>query len=82
MQSQALFSQGMKNLANANSESFSDFYVKDAVKLLRLHNETIEALNRHRRGGEQRVIVQHVNVEGGGQAVVNGSFNGAPEGRG
>ncbi len=31
-----------------------------AIKLLRLHNETIEALNRHRRGGEQRVIVQHV----------------------
>jgi len=44
--------------------------MKSAIKLLRLHNETIEALSRYRRGGEQKVVVQHVNVNNGGQAIV------------
>ena len=48
-------------------------YINMAVKLMRLHNETTEALTRYRRKGEQRVIVQHqeVNVGNGGQAVVH-----------
>ena len=49
----------------------AEHYMKNAIKLLRLHNETVEAINRHRRGGSQKVIVQHVNVEGGSQAIVN-----------
>ncbi len=46
------------------------------IKLMRVHNETIEALSRYRRGGEQRVVIQHqqVNVSGQGQAVV-GQFH-------
>ena len=55
----------------------TEFCLKNAVKLLRLHNETVEALSKYRRGGEQRVLVQHVNVEGGAQAIVNnGSMTG------
>lgn len=47
-----------------------EFYMKSALKLLRLHNETLEAVSRYRRGGEQKVIVQHVNVNNGSQAIV------------
>ena len=41
-----------------------------AVKLFRTYTAQVEALVRLRRGGEQRVIVQHVNVNEGGQAIV------------
>ena len=41
-----------------------------AVKLLRTYAAQVEALARLRRGGEQRIIVQHVNVNEGGQAIV------------
>jgi hypothetical protein len=41
-----------------------------AVKLLRTYTAQVETLVRLRRGGEQRVIVQHVNVNDGGQAIV------------
>lgn len=41
-----------------------------ATKLLRTYTAQVEALARLRRGGEQRVIVQHVNVNDGGQAIV------------
>jgi hypothetical protein len=41
-----------------------------AVKLLRTYTTQVEALARLRRGGEQRVIVQHVTVPEGGQAIV------------
>lgn len=52
-----------------------DININRASKLMRVYNETLEALNRHRRKGEQKVIVQHVNVENGGKAVVSGEFN-------
>lgn len=45
-----------------------------AIKLLRTYAAQVEALGRLRRGGEQRVIVQHVNVNDGGQAIV-GALN-------
>jgi hypothetical protein len=41
-----------------------------AVKLLRTYTAQVEALARLRRGGEQRVIVQHVTVNEGGKAIV------------
>jgi len=41
-----------------------------AVKLLQTYTAQVEALSRLRRGGEQRVVVQHVNVNEGGQAIV------------
>lgn len=77
LQSTVLYSQGMTNLCrseNCKRIDHSEFYMKNAIKLLKLHNETIEALNKYRRGGEQKVIVQHVNVTEGGQAVVNGQL--------
>jgi hypothetical protein len=39
-------------------------------KLARTFANQVEAMRKHRTGGEQRVIVQHVNVADGGQAIV------------
>src|SRR3712207_4558513 len=41
-----------------------------AVKLLRTYTTQMEALAKIRRGGEQKVIVEHVQVMSGGQAIV------------
>jgi hypothetical protein len=84
LQANALYSQGMRYLSRAAGSDWlnhSEFYMKCAIKLLRLHNETIEVLNKCRRGGEQRVIVQHVNVENGGRALVSGQLIGGGGGQ-
>ena len=39
-------------------------------KLSRTFAMQLEALKRYRTGGEQKVVVQHVNVNEGGQAIV------------
>jgi hypothetical protein len=41
-----------------------------ANKLSRTHAVLVEALNRHRGKGQQKVTVEHVHVHSGGQAVV------------
>jgi hypothetical protein len=53
------------------------------VKLLRTYTAQLEALKRYRSAGEQRVVVQHVNVTADQAAVqVNGGADPAPGGRG
>ena len=79
LQSTVLYAQGMQYLSQANACNRIDhgeYYMKSAIKLLRLHNETIEVLSKYRRGGEQRVVVQHVQVNDGGKAIVSGVLNG------
>lgn len=79
MQEMALYTQGMNYLSKAeraDSLDMREFFMKSAIKLLRLRNETIEAMTRYRRGGEQRVVVQHVTVSEGGQAIVGGVLQG------
>ena len=44
--------------------------LNQANKLARTYATLIEALNRHRGKGQQRVTVEHVHVHAGGQAVV------------
>ncbi len=44
--------------------------VERSTKLLRTFALQMEALKKHRSKGEQRVIVKHVNVHEGGQAIV------------
>jgi hypothetical protein len=56
-----------------------------ANKLSRTHATLLEALNRHRGKGQQKVTVEHVHVHAGGQAVVGvvsppgGGDRGKPE---
>lgn len=76
VQVSALFAHGLANLRRAESADMmchADHYSNKAIKLLRLHNETIEALNRYRRGGEQKVTVTHAVITE--KAIVN-NFNG------
>jgi hypothetical protein len=80
VQASALFSHGMANLRKSESADLilhSEHYANKAIKLLRLHNETIEALNRYRRGGEQKVTVTHAVITD--KAIVN-NFNGVEGG--
>jgi hypothetical protein len=49
---------------------FSNIYLNGASKLLARHHETLDALFKYRRRGEQRVYVEHVHVHDGGQAIV------------
>ncbi len=44
--------------------------LNQANKLSRTHATLVEALNRHRGKGQQKVTVEHVHVHAGGQAVV------------
>jgi hypothetical protein len=44
--------------------------LNQANKLSRTYTTLLEALNRHRGKGQQRVTVEHVTVNAGGQAVV------------
>ncbi len=41
-----------------------------AAKLMTLFTSQMEALKKYRTGGQQKVVVEHVNVNEGGQAVV------------
>lgn len=73
VQSTSLYAQGMQYLSRAEKANMmcqAEFFLKSAIKLLRLHNETIDTLARYRRKGEQKVVVQHVNVNDGGKAIV------------
>src|SRR5262245_23962196 len=44
--------------------------LNQANKLSRSYAVLVEALNRHRGKGQQKVTVEHVHVHSGGQAVV------------
>jgi hypothetical protein len=44
--------------------------LKHAGKLSRIYAEQLAALDKHRRKGQQTVVVEHVHVHEGGQAIV------------
>jgi hypothetical protein len=52
------------------TEQKTDLNINRATKLTRAFNETLEALSRYRRKGQQKITVQHVNVSDGGQAII------------
>jgi hypothetical protein len=53
-----------------------------ATKLQRTFVAQVEALSKLRRGGEQKVTVEHVHVHAGGQAIVGAVAQAAPTGGG
>src|SRR5215470_1404482 len=44
--------------------------LNQANKLSRTYAALLEALNRHRGKGQQKVTVEHVHIHDGGQAIV------------
>lgn len=57
-------------MANAQTTPQFEFLERAVNKLARTFTTQMEALRKHRNGGNQTVTVQHVNVSDGGQAVV------------
>ncbi|QIG54276.1 hypothetical protein G6N82_09065 [Altererythrobacter sp. BO-6] len=47
-----------------------DMALKHAHKLMTLYARQLETLNKHRGKGQQKVTVEHIRVERGGQAIV------------
>jgi hypothetical protein len=65
----------MRFLRNATREGQTvqgaDANILRAVRLMRLFNEQVETMAKLKgKGGQQRVVVEHVTVAAGGQAIV------------
>jgi hypothetical protein len=54
-----------------------DANLKHAAKLMSLYLQQIGALDKHRGGGKQKITVEHVTVEAGGQAIVGNVNHGS-----
>ena len=70
----AVHDTAMKCLARANLEGQTfegrELNLKHAAKLTRIYAQQVETLAKHQRKGRQTVIVEHVHVHKGGQAIV------------
>jgi hypothetical protein len=60
----------LRRASNADSGPAIDAQIARATKLLKLNSAQLEALVRHRSRGEQKMIVEHVHIHRGGQAIV------------
>lgn len=60
------------------SETFEqlDIHERTVNKLMRTFTNQMEALRKHRNGGNQKVVVEHVHVHSGGQAIVGNVTHG------
>ena len=56
-----------------------DQNLKHATKLMGLYERQLAALDKHRGKGQQRITVEHVTVEAGGQAIVGEVHTGVKE---
>jgi hypothetical protein len=68
-----------RRLAHVDNILQQDSAERAFNKLARTFAIQLEALKRYRTGGEQKVTVQHVTVNEGGQAIV-GAVSRAPAG--
>lgn len=55
---------------NKKSMHIHEKFLNQGTKLMRLYYQQLEALDKHRRKGNQKMIVEHVHVHKGGQAIV------------
>lgn len=60
--------------AQLDCQSFEgrDLNLKHATKLLAAYARQVEVIDRHRGQGQQKITVEHVTVNAGGQAIVGG----------
>ena len=81
----ALHSQGMEFMRRAmlgdQTTSGVDCNVNRVAKTLRTFATMAECLRTYRSGGQQKVTVEHVTVQAGGQAIV-GTVNKGADGSG
>ena len=69
-----------RRLARSETLEQQDSSERAFNKLARTFTAQTEALKRYRTGGEQRVVVKHVHVYHGGQAIVGNVAHGHPQG--
>ncbi|MGE0200798.1 MAG: hypothetical protein AB7P76_07515 [Candidatus Melainabacteria bacterium] len=55
---------------DSNSLEANDRYISRYTKLLNLFAKQVDTLEKYRNKGQQRITVQHVQVNQGGQAIV------------
>src|SRR5215472_3346534 len=69
--------------AMMNEQTFEGRHenLKQAEKLSRTYAALVEALDRHRGKGQQRITVEHVNIQAGGQAIVGSVTSGGGTGQ-
>ncbi|APO67255.1 hypothetical protein IE4872_CH01613 [Rhizobium gallicum] len=60
----------MRKLNHTETIPQLDLQERVVNKLMRTFTSQMEALRKHRNGGSQKVIVKHVHVHEGGQAIV------------
>jgi hypothetical protein len=70
-----------RELEMALQRPLAEFAERTFSKLTRTFVSQLEALKRYRAGGEQKITVQHVSVNEGGQAIV-GNVTSAPREKG
>lgn len=66
----------VRRLKTADTIERLDIHERTANKLMRTFTSQMEALRKHRNGGNQNVIVKHVHVHEGGQAIVGNVSHG------
>lgn len=65
--------------ANKDQSKIFERIQNQGIKLMKLFNQQIATLDKHRRGGNQKVTVEHVHVHDGGQAIVGEVHQGAKD---
>ncbi len=63
-------SMASRTMLSDQSVDGVNFNVNRVTKLMRTFTTQMEALNKYRTKGQQKITVQHVNVKDGGQAIV------------
>ena len=56
--------------ANEQPRVWVEYYLNQATKMTRTFIAQMEALKKYRTGGQQKMTVEHVHVNDGGQAIV------------
>jgi hypothetical protein len=59
-----------RGVNKTNDRAIHAYHLNQVNKLSRNFVALLEALNRHRGKGQQKVTVEHVHVHQGGQAIV------------
>lgn len=71
----------MQRASCSNDMDYVETKLNQANKLMRTYTAQMEALNRHRGKGQQKMTVEHVHVNEGGQAII-GTVDAATVARG
>ena len=70
----ALTMRSFGNLNRSNSIQQQDSNALTIARLTKAFASQTNSLTKLRRGGEQRVVVEHVHIHAGGQAIVGAFF--------